>query len=353
VIGGRIQKNNRNLDDTIVSGRTAGEDRMMNSQNEGAALASVPKPIIEVTEVGTRDGLQIEHTFIPTEKKIELINDMLDAGLRNIEVTSFVSPKAVPQLADAEAVLAGIKRRADTRLSALVPNLKAAQRAIQTDLDAAVLLCSASNTHNRKNLNRSVQETLDGLAEVAFCLRSRPRPMKFIGAVATAFGCPFEGNVPVAKVQEIARRYVRAGVTEITLSDTTGMATPQNIRALIRAVREAVPGVDLALHLHNTRGIGLANVLVGLDEGITRYDSSVAGLGGCPFAAGATGNICTEDLIYLLHEAGYDTGIDLERAIDVAKKMEIFLGKTLVGQVMKAGPRLRLHAAESTATAAG
>jgi len=326
---------------------------MTNSQNEGATLAGIRKPIIEVTEVGTRDGLQIEHTFIPTEKKIELINDMLDAGLRNIEVTSFVSPKAVPQLADAEAVLAGIERRPDTRLSALVPNLRAAQRAIQTDLDAAVLLCSASNTHNRKNLNRSVQETLDGLSEVANCLRSRPESMKFIGAVATAFGCPFEGNVAVESVQEIARRYVRAGVTEITLSDTTGMATPQNIRILVRAVREAVPGVDLALHLHNTRGIGLANVLVGLDEGITRFDSSVAGLGGCPFAAGATGNICTEDLVYLLQEAGYDTGIDLERAIEVAQKMEGLLGKTLVGQVMKAGPRLRLHSALSTATAAG
>lgn len=326
---------------------------MTNSQNEGATLASVSKPIIEVTEVGTRDGLQIEHTFIPTQRKIELINDMLDAGLKNIEVTSFVSPKAVPQLADAEVVLAGINRRSDTRLSALVPNLRAAQRAIQTDLDAAVLLCSASNTHNRKNLNRSLQETLDGLSEVAFSLRSRPRPMKFIGAVATAFGCPFEGDIPLEKVQEIARRYVRVGVTEITLSDTTGMATPQNIRALVRAVRAAVPGVDLALHLHNTRGIGLANVLVGLEEGITRFDSSVAGLGGCPFAAGATGNICTEDLIYLLHEAGYETGIDLERAISVANKMERFLGKTLVGQVMKAGPRLRLHSAEATATAAG
>ncbi|MFK7697991.1 hydroxymethylglutaryl-CoA lyase [Pseudomonas caspiana] len=326
---------------------------MTNSQNEGATLASSSKPIIEVTEVGTRDGLQIEHTFIPTQRKIELINDMLDAGLKNIEVTSFVSPKAVPQLADAEVVLAGINRRSDTRLSALVPNLRAAQRAIQTDLDAAVLLCSASNTHNRKNLNRSLQETLDGLSEVAFSLRSRPRPMKIIGAVATAFGCPFEGDIPVEKVQEIARRYVRVGVTEITLSDTTGMATPQNIRALVRAVRAAVPGVDLALHLHNTRGIGLANVLVGLEEGITRFDSSVAGLGGCPFAAGATGNICTEDLIYLLHEAGYETGIDLERAISVAKKMERFLGKTLAGQVMKAGPRLRLHSAEATATAAG
>jgi hydroxymethylglutaryl-CoA lyase len=315
------------------------------------------KPFITVTEVGTRDGLQIESTFVPTQRKIELINDMLAAGIRNIEVTSFVSPKAVPQLADAEDVLAGIDRRADTRLSALVPNLRAAERAVRTGLDAAVLLCSASNTHNRKNLNRSVDESLAGLNEVAQVLLTAGesvKPKMLIGAVATAFGCPFEGDIPIAQVEKIARRYVEVGATEITLSDTTGMATPENIRELVRAVRNAVPShVELALHLHNTRGIGLANVLVGLAEGITRYDSSVGGLGGCPFAAGATGNICTEDLLYLLAESGYETGVDLEKAILVAKKMESFLGKGLVGQVMKAGPRLRLHATDAVATAAG
>jgi hydroxymethylglutaryl-CoA lyase len=314
------------------------------------------KPFIEVTEVGTRDGFQIEPTFIPTSRKVELIDDMIAAGIRNIEVTSFVSPKAVPQLADAEEVLARISRRADTRLSALVPNLRAAQRAVSTPLDAAVLLCSASNTHNRKNLNRSVDETLQGLSEVAGCLLDATKGgkrMMLIGAVATAFGCPFEGDIPLEDVLRIARAYSRAGATEITLSDTTGMATPTNIRTLVRAVRAELPDVDIALHLHNTRGIGLANVLVGLEEGITRYDSSVGGLGGCPFAAGATGNICTEDLLYLLTEAGYPTGVDLEKAIEVAHKAEKFLGKHLTGQVMRAGPRLRLHAANAVATAAG
>lgn len=315
-----------------------------------------PRPQVIVTEVGTRDGLQIEKTFVPTARKIELVNDMIAAGIRSIEVTSFVSPKAVAQLADAEQVLAGIARRPDTRLSALVPNFRAAERAVRTELDAAVLLCSASNTHNRKNLNRGVDETLAGLPDVAGCLRSasgREAPMMLIGAVATAFGCPFEGDVPVDQVLKIARAYASVGATEITLSDTTGMATPTNIRSLVRAVRREVPQVELALHLHNTRGIGLANVLVGLDEGINRFDSSVGGLGGCPFAAGATGNICTEDLLYLLEETGYSTGVDLEKAIEVARKVEQILGRTLVGQVMKAGPRLRLHAADAVETAAG
>jgi hydroxymethylglutaryl-CoA lyase len=314
------------------------------------------RPEVVVTEVGTRDGLQIEQTFVPTERKVELINDMIAAGIRNIEVTSFVSPKAVPQLADAEAVLAGIARRPETRLSALVPNRRAAQRAIRTPLDAAVLLCSASEIHNSKNLNRGVDDTLEHLPQLVDCLRGatgRPRPMMLIGAIATAFGCPFEGDIAVDQVLKIVRAYESVGVTEITLSDTTGMATPANIRTLVRAVRREVPQLDLALHLHNTRGVGLANVLVGLEEGIARFDSSVGGLGGCPFAAGATGNICTEDLLYLLEESGYSTGVDLELAIGVALKMQRFLDKPLVGQVMKAGPRLRLHSSEAVATAAG
>jgi hydroxymethylglutaryl-CoA lyase len=328
----------------------------MLSRDHEPASTIAGKRFVTVTEVGTRDGLQIERTVVPAERKIELVNDMIAAGIRSIEVTSFVSSKAVPQLADAEAVLAGITRRPDTRLSALVPNLRAAQRAVRTSVDAAVLLCSASNTHNRKNLNRSIRDTLAGLPEVASCLRETGpdrRPKALIGAVATAFGCPFEGDMEIEDVLNIACAYAKAGATEITLSDTTGMATPVNIRKLVRAVRRELPDVDLALHLHNTRGIGLANVLVGLEEGITRYDSSMGGLGGCPFAAGATGNICTEDLLYLLAEAGYETGVDLEKAIGIALKAETFLGRPLVGQVMRAGPRLRLHAADAVATAAG
>jgi len=306
---------------------------------------------VEVVEVGTRDGLQIESKIVPPEQKIDLINRMLDAGIRSIEVTSFVSPKAVPQLADAEAVLAGITRRPGINLMALVPNQRAAERAVQTPVDAGVLLCSASETHNRKNVNRDIQTSLAGMTEVAATLHAAGKRVD--GAIATTFGCPFEGEIDINKLLKIARTYAALGARHITLGDTTGMATPVNIRRTVQALREALPDVEFGLHLHNTRGIGLANVLVGLDLGIRRFDASVGGLGGCPFAAGASGNICTEDLLFLLQECGWETGVDLDRAIAVAHQMEALLGRTLAGQVMRAGPRSRLHAASDVATAAG
>jgi len=307
---------------------------------------------VEVVEVGTRDGLQIEAKIMPPAQKIDLIHRMLDAGIRSIEVTSFVSPKAVPQLADAEAVLAGIVRRPGINLMALVPNLRGAQRAAQTAVDAGVLLCSASETHNHKNVNRTIQTSLAGMTEVAEVLHAAGKRVD--GAIATAFGCPFEGEVALDNVLKIAKAYAALGARHITLGDTTGMATPANIRTTVQALRAVLPDdATLGLHLHNTRGIGLANVLVGLDLGIRRFDASVGGLGGCPFAAGATGNICTEDLLFLLRECGWETGVDLDRAIAVAHHMEAWLGRSLAGQVMRAGPRLRRHAVSEAATALG
>jgi hydroxymethylglutaryl-CoA lyase len=313
--------------------------------------AAEASSFVEVTEVGTRDGLQIEKKIIPTENKIEIINQIIDSGIRSIEVTSFVSPKAVPQLADAERVLAGVSRRPDTTLTALIPNLRAAERACDTPLSGGVLLCSASNTHNRKNINRTVDESLAGFPAVAEKLRDGG--IRVQGTIATTFGCPFEGEVSIAEVLRIAKTYAGLGARHITLADTTGMATPVNIRTVVRAIKAELPQIDFALHLHNTRGIGLVNVLAGLDEGIRRFDSSVGGLGGCPFAAGATGNICTEDLLYLLAECGYETGVDLNKAIAVAHRMENLLGRPLVGQVMRAGPRLRLHSADEVDRAVG
>lgn len=306
---------------------------------------------VEVVEVGTRDGLQIEPTLVPAGEKIALVNSMIDSGIRHIEVTSFVSPKAVPQLADAEQVLAGIRKRPDTNLMALVPNLRGAERACDTPLDGGVLLVSASETHNRKNLNRSIDDSLKGFPAVAEKLRRGG--IEVLGGMAVAFGCPFEGDVPLENVLRIVRTYAELGVRHVTLGDTTGMATPRNIRATLRALRAELPEMAFTLHLHNTRGVGLANVLVGLEEGVRRFDSAAGGLGGCPFAAGATGNICTEDLVYLLHESGWETGIDLEKTIAIAHRMEGLLGKPLAGQVMRAGPRLRLHAADAVPTAAG
>jgi len=314
-------------------------------------IADAASRHVEVVEVGTRDGLQIESRLLPPEQKIDLINRMLDAGIRSIEVTSFVSPKAVPQLADAEVVLAGIARRPGMNLMALVPNQRAAQRAVATPVDAGVLLCSASETHNRKNVNRDIQTSLTGMAAVVETLHTAGKRVD--GAIATSFGCPFEGEIDINNLLKIASTYAALGARHITLGDTTGMATPANIRATLGALRERLPDVDFGLHLHNTRGIGLANVLVGLDLGIRRFDASVGGLGGCPFAAGATGNICTEDLLFLLHECGWETGVDLDRAIAVAHHMEACLDKPLAGQVMRAGPRLRRHAVSDAATAVG
>jgi hydroxymethylglutaryl-CoA lyase len=306
---------------------------------------------VEVVEVGTRDGLQIEATIVPTDQKIALLEKVIASGIRHIEVTAFVSPKAVPQLADAEEVIAGLGRRADVNLMALVPNLRAAERACATALNGGVLLCSASESHNRKNLNRSIAESLASFPAIANELRDAC--IDVLGGMAVAFGCPFEGDVPHDSVLRIAATYAELGVRHLTLGDTTGMATPRNIRSLVQKLRQEFPQIELTLHLHNTRGIGLANVLVGLDLGIRRFDAATGGTGGCPFAPGATGNISTEDLVYLLEESGYRTGVALDRSIDVAKTMERLLDKPLPGQVMHAGPRLNLHPLDSVRSAVG
>jgi hydroxymethylglutaryl-CoA lyase len=317
-----------------------------------ATAAPVPEGArITICEVGPRDGFQIEATFIPTARKIEIVNALFAAGLRHMQVTSFVSPRAVPQLADAEAVLAGIDRPAGAVITALIPNLKGAERAAGAGVDAVHTVVSASETHNRKNVNRGIDESLRDF-EAVFALMHRAG-VAVEGGIATAFGCPFEGVVPPEQVARIAKRYQELGARSVGLGDTTGMATPATVRAAVRAIRAAAPGLGIGLHFHNTRGVGLACVMAGLAEGIDHYDASVGGLGGCPFAAGATGNICTEDLVYLLEESGYATGVDLDRLILAAKLTQDVIGRELPGQVIKAGPRLRRYDPGLTATAAG
>jgi hydroxymethylglutaryl-CoA lyase len=306
---------------------------------------------VTVTEVGPRDGFQIERDFIPTASKIALINQLVDAGLPIIEFSSFVSPRAVPQLADAAEVLAGIDRSRGTKLAALVPNARGAERAAAAGVDEIRVFVSASETHNRKNVNRSVEESLNGFADVMRIANDAGIPVE--GAIATAFGCPFEGEVPVEQVGYIARRFRDLGMTGVGLGDTTGMATPPLVAERCRHLKEHVPELPIALHFHNTRGIGLVNVMAGLAEGIDIYEASFAGLGGCPFAAGATGNICTEDLVYMLHEMGIETGIDLDKLCAAARHAEEVIGRSLPGQVMKAGPRLRLHPVDEVETAVG
>lgn len=304
-----------------------------------------------VTEVGTRDGFQAEPEFIPTQAKVEVLDALIEAGLRSFEATSFVSPRAVPQMADAAEVMARVKRPEGVRLQALVPNARGAQAAVAARVDMMVCFVSASESHNQMNLNKPIAASLENVAEVAAIARTTGIPLR--GAVSTAFGCPFEGEVPVDAVLRIVSAYADLGMRHISLGDTTGMATPHLVETSVAAIRARFPELVLALHFHNTRGIGLANVLAGLDLGIREFESSIGGIGGCPFAPGATGNICTEDLVYLLQECGFETGVDLERLIRVARRVEELVGHRLPGQVMRAGPRLRRHAMENTRRAVG
>lgn len=306
---------------------------------------------VKITEVGPRDGFQSEKNILKTEDKIDVINNLIEAGFPRIEVSSFVSPKAIPQLADAEIILNKVKRNPNTTLAALVPNARGALRAVDAKLDEIVVFLSASESHNKKNVNRSVQESLIGFKEIADIAGKNNIPIQ--GDIATAFGCPFEGNVSSKKLADISKEYKLMGFKGVTLGDTTGMATPPVVTDAINAIRDNVPDFEITLHFHNTRGVGLANVMTGLNLGISDYESCFGGMGGCPFAPNATGNICSEDLIYLLHEMGIETGIDLDQLIKIAKKVESLVGHRLPGQVMRAGPRLLSYSMDDVPTAVG
>ena len=306
---------------------------------------------VKITEVGPRDGFQSEKTILKTEDKIDVINHLIDAGYQRIEVSSFVSPKAIPQLADAETILNKVKRNSKSTLAALVPNAKGALRAVEAKLDEIVVFLSASESHNKKNVNRTVKESLQGFKEIAEIAGKNNIPVQ--GDIATAFGCPFEGNVSSKKLVDISKEYKLMGFKGVTLGDTTGMATPPVVANAINAIRDNVPDFEITLHFHNTRGVGLANVMTGLNQGVSDYESCFGGMGGCPFAPNATGNICSEDLIYLLHEMGIETGIDLDQLINIAKKVESLVGHKLPGQVMRAGPRLLSYSMDDVPTAVG
>lgn len=298
---------------------------------------------IFIHDVVARDGLQIEPQWVPTERKIELIDRLSATGVAKIEATSFVSPKAVPNLRDAESVMAGIARNPAVTYVALVPNARGAERALGADVDEMVLVVSVSETHNRANVRRTVAESFAGFTEVFDVTRGSGKAIT--GALATSFGCPFEGVIPERQVMDGVARYVDLGVAGVTLADTTGMANPRQVEALVRRVRERWPELDLALHFHNTRGMGLANVLAGLAAGVVRYEGCLGGLGGCPFAPGATGNICTEDLVHMLHSMGYETGVDLDLLLATSRRLGEIVGHDLPGQVVKAGKATDLHPA--------
>ena len=293
---------------------------------------------ISLREVGPRDGLQNEAP-VSTEAKVELLDALSATGVARIEAVSFVSPKAIPQMADADEVWAGIARNADVRYSALVPNLRGAQRALSAGFSDIEVVLSASDTHNRKNINRSTAESLDEIAELIDLAHGMNARVQVI--VATAWGCPYEGDVPVERVLSVAGRAIGDGADGIAFGDTTGMATPSRVTQLIGGLRMANPDVAVNLHFHNTRGTGLANVLAAMQLGVDDFDASVGGLGGCPYAPGASGNIASEELIHMVEDMGVDTGVDLDAMIEAAATAERIVGRTLPSQVLRAGPRTR------------
>jgi hydroxymethylglutaryl-CoA lyase len=296
---------------------------------------------VTICEVGTRDGFQIEPDFISTEQKVEVVNLLGDAGLPRIEVTSFVHPKVVPQLRDAEAVMAQIRRRPGTRYAALVPNDKGAVRAVDAGVDAIHTVLSASESHNLANVNMTISESIDKLRAV---MQVAERARVHVGCgISTSFGCPFEGDVPLARLESVVRRLVDLGARAIGLADTTGMANPRQVGRVLEHLMPRFPGIEWTLHTHDTRAMAIANILAAMECGVTNFDSSIGGLGGCPFAPGASGNVCSEDLVHCLHAMDISTGIDLDRLLAVSRRVQEIIGRTLPGQIVKAGTYTRRY----------
>lgn len=295
---------------------------------------------VEVREVGPRDGLQNEDP-IPVDDRVRLVDALSATGLARIEAASFVKPEAIPAMAGAEEVMARIERRPGVVYSALVPNVRGAERALAANADELQVVVSASETHNRKNVRRSVDESIAGVGEVAGLAHGGGRPIEAI--VSTAFGCPYEGDLDPARVAAVTLRLIERGVDRCSFGDTTGMATPRRVDELLDALEDVgLVSTEVGLHFHNTRGTGLANVLAGLERGVTRFDASVGGLGGCPYAPGATGNIVTEDLVHMLADMGIDTSVDLDALVAAAHLAQDLVGRELPGQIMRAGPRSRV-----------
>ncbi|WPB57016.1 hydroxymethylglutaryl-CoA lyase [Xylophilus sp. GOD-11R] len=293
-------------------------------------------------EVGTRDGFQMESVFIPTEDKIALIDRLSDAGLAKIEATAFVSPQAIPALRDAEIVLREIRRAPGVVYTCLVPNQRGAERAIEARADELNLVMSTSETHNIANLRMTREQSFAALSGVIDLSLAAGVPVNV--SLSCVFGCPMEGDVPLETVLGWADRFLARGATGITLCDTTGMAYPSQVRATVTAFRERFPQAGMTLHFHNTRGMGLANVLAAIAAGADRFDASLGGLGGCPYAPGASGNVCTEEIVHALALMGYDTGCDLPLLLDCAARLPALVGHDVPSQLLKAGQRLALHA---------
>jgi hydroxymethylglutaryl-CoA lyase len=297
-------------------------------------LSTLPRRV-SVREVGPRDGLQNEDVILSTDQKVRLINALSTTGLEYIEVGAFVRPQNVPQMADTAEVFARLDRQPGVVYSAIAPNAVGAQRAVAAGADAIQVFLSASESHNQSNVNMSIAQSLAQAADIAAIAHSAGR--LFDAVLSVVFGCPFEGDVPIERVLDLSGRLLDLGAAQITLGDTTGMAHPRLVQAVAGAFRERFPRAALRLHPHSARGAGLANVLAALEMGVDRFDASAGGIGGCPFAPGAPGNICSEDLIHMLHEMGIATGIDLPALMQCARLLEGLLGHEVPGQTIKAG----------------
>lgn len=290
---------------------------------------------VQITEVCPRDGFQSLPELIPTADKVSIINKIIDCGFKQIEVTSFVHPKAIPQLKDADEVLKLIKRKDGIKFRALVPNIRGLERAIEAGIDKAKLMLSASDSHSIANANCTTAEALKQFTPLAELAAKKSLPLA--GSISVAFGCPYEGKIPIERLYMICAHYKALGITEVSLADTTGMANPVQTKQVIRALRDQFPTFIFSLHLHNTRGMAFANACAGLEEGIIAFDSSVAGIGGCPYAPGASGNIATEDVIHGFEEMGLHTGICLDRVIQVAHELSDLFVEYSDSFVLKAG----------------
>jgi hydroxymethylglutaryl-CoA lyase len=299
------------------------------------------KQRLYIQEVATRDGFQNEAVFVDTDAKIALVNQLSECGYAKIEVTSFTSPKAIPALKDAEGVMHRIVRKPGVVYTVLVPNIRGAERALSCYVDEVNLVMSVSESHNRRNLRMTREASFAQLREVVGVVKQSPVAINV--SLSTSLGCPMEGDVPLATVLDWMGRFADIGVHGVTLCDTTGMAYPSQVEELSRAARERFPKLELTLHFHNTRGMALANTLAALAAGIDRFDSSLGGLGGCPYAPGASGNVCTEELVHMLELEGYDTGVSLQGILAAAAQLPALIGHDVPSQLLKAGPRLNLH----------
>jgi hydroxymethylglutaryl-CoA lyase len=290
---------------------------------------------VRVREVGPRDGIQSEKADVATADKIRLIDALSESGLRYIEAISVVSPKAIPQMADAREVWAGITRRDGVVYSALVPNRKGAEIAAELGVDSLQVFIAASDAYNIKNVRKTTEESFSDVEAVVEVAGGAGIPIE--GTISTAFGSPYEGDVPPRRVVEVSKRMVDLGITTISYGDTTGMGTPRRVHEVIDALQQALPELTLNMHFHDTRGTGLANVVTALDHGVEYFDASIGGMGGSPFAEGATGNIATEDLVHMLADMDIDTGVDIDRLLDASRVAQSFIKGDLPGKLLKAG----------------